>query len=184
MPLVGLGTALITEQAVVTSTLTTAIMAGYRLIDTADLYENHQQIAAALEAILPSQGLSRTDLFITTKIRPDALGYLKCRKAVKRFLEELSTTYLDLVLIHAPSPAPEMVEQEKQNRIDTWRCLQEFHKEGLVKSIGVSNFGEKVIQELLDIGGIGPQVNQVLMTPFQPQVSIRHGGLDIIYSLI
>ena len=73
MPVVGLGTGLITEQDMVTSTLTTAIMAGYRLIDTGDSYDNHRQIAAALKVILPSQGLSRTDMFITTKIHPTDL---------------------------------------------------------------------------------------------------------------
>ena len=177
MPVVGLGTGLITEQDMVTSTLTTAIMAGYRLIDTADSYNNHRQIAAALKVILPSQGLSRTDMFITTKIHPTDLGYLNCRKSVNRFLEELSTSYLDLVLIHAPSTTHDLIKQEKQKRLDTWRCLQEFYEEGLVKSIGVSNFDKKEIQELLDIGGTRPQVNQVLMTPYNPQVSILSTGL-------
>merc|ERR1711970_1650789 len=89
MPVVGLGTATITDQDMITNILTSAIMAGYRLIDTADSYENHQLIAAALGVVLPSQGLSRSDLFITTKIWPTHLGYLKCRKAVNRFLQEL-----------------------------------------------------------------------------------------------
>ena len=93
---------------------------------------------------------------------------------MNRFLKELSTSYLDLVLIHAPFDPkyPDLVKQLKQDRINTWRCLQEFYEEGLVKSIGVSNFEEEEIKELLDIGGTGPQVNQMLMNPYQPQVSI------------
>ena len=182
MPIVGLGTAGYTDQDLITHTLSTAIRAGYRLIDTADLYSNHQQIAAALGVILPEQGLDRADLFITTKIRPTDLGYLKCRYAVKRFLEELSTSYLDLVLIHSPTVPPILSmgpgpEQERQLRIETWQCLQELYEEGVVKAIGVSNYDEELIKEVLDIGGTVPQVNQVYMTPFHPQVSRDYSGI-------
>ena len=178
MPLIGLGTAGYTDQQLLTTALSSALSAGYRMIDTADLYSNHQQIAAALEVILPTQGLSRTNLFITTKIRPTDLGYLKCKYAVKRFLEELSTPYLDLVLIHAPHVPPILSmgpgpEGQKQLRKETWHCLQELNEEGLVKSIGVSNYYEELLKEVMELGGTKPQVNQVHMTPFYPQVLIN-----------
>ena len=178
MPLIGLGTAGYTDQQLLTSALSSALSAGYRMIDTADLYSNHQQIAAALEVILPTQGLTRTNLFITTKIRPTDLGYLKCKYAVKRFLEELSTPYLDLVLIHAPHVPPILgmgpgPEEHKQLRKETWNCLQELNEEGLVKSIGVSNYDEELLKDVMELGGTKPQVNQVHMTPFYPQVLIN-----------
>ena len=178
MPLIGLGTAGYTDQNLLMDALSSALSSGYRMIDTADLYSNHQQIAAALEVIQPILGLTRTDLFITTKIRPTDLGYLKCKYAVKRFLEELSIPYLDLVLIHAPTVPPILSmgpgpEQQKLLRAETWRCLQELNNEDLIKSIGVSNYDEELLKEVIDLGGTKPQVNQVHMTPFHPQVSVE-----------
>merc|ERR1719391_1249750 len=130
MPRIGLGTAGLTEPTLVASVVSDALAVGYRLIDTADLYENHQQIASALNLTLPSLGLKREDIFLTTKLRPIDLGGTRCRYAVSRFLEELSTDYLDLLLIHAPevppilSMAPSPTQQVKL-RAETWRCLQE-----------------------------------------------------------
>ena len=133
------------------------------------------QIAKALDQSMRKYSLSRKDIFLETKIRPTDLGYLKCKYAVARFLEELSTPYIDLVLIHSPdvppilSMAPSMMDQ-KVLRSETWRCLQEYHDDGVIKSIGVSNYDEKLLQEVLDLGGTMPQVNQVYKTPFHKQV--------------
>merc|ERR1740137_392056 len=127
MPLIGLGTAGYTDQNLLTTALSSALLSGYRVIDTADLYSNHQQIATALAMSLPPLGLTRADLFIITKIRPTDLGYLKCKYAVRRFLEELVTPYLDLILIHAPT-VPTILsmgphtQQQKVLREETWRC--------------------------------------------------------------
>ena len=126
MPRIGLGTAGLTEPALVERAVSDALDVGYRMIDTADLYENHRQIANALNLTLPRLGLernqfhfkgssqhsfivslnSREDIFLTTKLRPTDLGDTRCRYAVSRFLEELSTDYLDLLLIHAPVVPP------------------------------------------------------------------------------
>ena len=126
MPRIGLGTAGLTEPALVERVVSDALDVGYRMIDTADLYENHRQIANALNLTLPRLGLernqfhfkvssqhsfivslnSREDIFLTTKLRPTDLGDTRCRYAVSRFLEELSTDYLDLLLIHAPVVPP------------------------------------------------------------------------------
>ena len=146
------------------------------LLDTADLYSNHKQLAASIASSLPKLGLRREDLFITTKIRPTDLGYLQCKFAVRRFLEELSTPYIDLVLIHAPEVPPILgmapaTSDQKILRLETWKCLEELNKEGVIKSIGVSNYDEHHIQEILDSGGVVPQVNQVYRTPFHDQVS-------------
>ena len=138
MPRIGLGTAGLTEPDLVARVVADALDVGYRLIDTADLYENHRQIASALNLTLPRLGLhrnqsfsnssrhaifchnvnSREDIFLTTKLRPTDLGGTRCRYAVSRFLDELSTDYLDLLLIHAPdvppilSMAPSPTQQE------------------------------------------------------------------------
>ena len=109
---------------------------------------------------LSELGLRREDLFLTTKIRPTDLGYLQCKFAVRRFLEELSTTYLDLVLVHAPEVPPILGmgpsrSDQSRLRLDTWKCLEEFNKEGVIKSIGVSNYNEEQIQQIIELGKEG-----------------------------
>ena len=85
--------------------------------------------------------------------------------------------YIDLVLIRAPN-VPSILSmgplpaQQRQLRAETWRCLQRLNKEGVIKSIGVSNYDEALTKEVLDLGGPKPQVNQVHMTPFYPQVCL------------
>merc|ERR1712183_287203 len=140
MPVIGLGTAGFTDKHLVDQTILAALKAGYRMIDTADLYSNHQQIAASLAVSLPELGLRREELFLTTKIRPSDLGYLQCKFAVRRFLEELSTTYLDLVLIHAPEVPPILGmapsrSDQSMLRLETWKCLEEFNEAGVIRSI-------------------------------------------------
>ena len=106
---------------------------------------------------LSELGLGREDLFLTTKIRPTDLGYLQCKFAVRRFLEEPDTSYLDLVLIHAPEippilgMAPSRSDQSRL-RLDTWKCLEEFNKAGVIRSIGVSNYNEEQIQQIIELG--------------------------------
>jgi len=174
MPGIGLGTAGYTDQDLITRVLDAALSSGYRMIDTADLYDNHQQLALALKNLLPKYGLQRQDIFLITKIRPSDLGYLKCKYTIPRFLEELSTSFLDLVLIHAPDIPPILgmapsASDQKVLRDDTWRCLQEYNKDGVIKSIGVSNYNKYQLQDVLDLGGQKPQVNQVYKTPLHDQ---------------
>ena len=85
---------------------------------------------------------------------------------------------MDLVLIHAPFVPPILsmgpsLEEQKYLREETWRCLQEFNEAGIVNSIGVSNYDEELLKEVLELNGTKPHVNQVHMTPFNPQVSER-----------
>ena len=121
---------------------------------------------------------SREDIFLTTKLRPTDLGGTRCRYAVSRFLEELSTDYLDLLLIHAPdvppilSMAPSSAQQvilmschalhpvqpQAKLRAETWRCLQELQEQGVLRSIGVSNYDTALLQEVVHLGGTQPQV--------------------------
>lgn len=174
MPLVGLGTAGLTDQTMLDQVVETAVRAGYRMVDTADLYDNHRQLSVSLSRALPKAGLTRSDMFIITKLRPTDLGMTRCRYAVPRFLEELDTPYLDLVLIHAPhippilSMRPHMI-REKELRAETWRCLEQLQKEGLVRAIGVSNYDTEQVREVVELGGVVPQVNQVHLTPFSQQ---------------
>ena len=190
MPVLGLGTAGFTDQPTVSRAVSSALAAGYRMIgedhvllgqqiklisDTADLYNNHQQIARALSDSLDFLGLKREDLFLVTKLRPTDLGYLKCVHTIPRLLEELETPHLDLVLIHAPDIPPILgmapgPEDQRRLRSETWKCLQEFNHRGIIKSIGVSNYGVNHLEEILEQGGQLPQVNQVYMTPLNNQV--------------
>ena len=178
MPVVGLGTAGLTDQPTVSRAVSSALAAGYRMIDTADLYNNHQQIARALNDSLCSLGLKREVVFLVTKLRPTDLGYLKCVHTVPRLLEELGTTYLDLVLVHAPDIPPILgmapgPEDQRRLRSETWKCLQEFNHRGIIKSIGVSNYGVNHLEEILEQGGQLPQVNQVYMTPLHNQEALK-----------
>ena len=157
--------------------------------DTADLYNNHQQIGRAINASLDRHGLRREDMFLVTKLRPTDLGHLKCVHAVPRLLEELGTSHLDLLLIHAPDIPPILgmapgLEDQKRLRSETWKCLQEFNQRGIITSIGVSNFGVNHLEEILELGGQMPQVNQVHMTPLHNQVNIKKNLLNIMFHLM
>ena len=120
-------------------------------------------------------------MFLVTKLRPTDLGYLRCVHTLPRLLEELETPYLDLVFIHGPhippilgmAPGP---EDQKRLRSETWKCLQEFNHRGIIKSIGVSNYGINHLEEILEQKAQLPQVNQVHMTPLHNQVKLSSPG--------
>lgn len=125
MPLIGLGTWKLHGKEC-EKTIQTAFDLGYRHIDTADEYQNHETIGKA------TQNLPRKELYLTTKLSVRDLLPNQVKAAVPRFLEELKTDYIDLLLIHWPNPDVDLVE--------TLETMILFQKQGLVKSIGVSNF--------------------------------------------
>ncbi|CAG8655445.1 2116_t:CDS:2 [Gigaspora margarita] len=132
-----------------------ALEAGYRHLDTAAMYANEKDVGIAIaESKIP-----REDIFITTKIwntgKFIANGYESTLKAADTSLKNLQSGYIDLLLLHSPLPGP-------QKRAESYKALQELVKRGLVKSIGVSNYGVKHLQELLDSNPeIKPAVNQI-----------------------
>lgn len=142
MPVLGFGTYTIKDP----TPIQWAIEAGYRLIDTATIYENEEVVG---EAIKKSK-VPRGELFITTKLMPADMD--NPGKALDESLKKLGTDYIDLWLIHWPEPG---------KRIAAWKAMEELYKKGKCRAIGVSNFTLKHLKELLETAKVIPTVNQV-----------------------
>ncbi len=151
--------------------VTLALGAGYRHIDTAAAYRNEAGVGQALHA----SGLDREDVFVTTKCWNDDQGYDEARRACERSLERLELTHIDLYLIHWPVPS-------RDRYLDTWRAFIELRDEGLVRSIGVSNFQPAHLRRLIEETGETPVVNQVELHPWLQQHGLRrdHEELGIL----
>lgn len=139
-----------------------AFSAGYRLIDTASMYGNEVGIGKAIK----ESALSREEIFVTTKVWNSEHGYDSTLRAMDNSLKNLATSYVDLYLIHWPG-----VNSEKY--IPTWKALIRLRREGLVRSIGVSNFTIPQIERLIMETGIIPAVNQVELHPYFQQKELR-----------
>lgn len=140
-----------------------ALKAGYRSIDTAQGYDNEEGVGEAVR----NSGLPREDLFITSKLRTKSMGYEGTLKGVTESLSKLGLDYLDLFLIHWPTPA-------RNTYVDTWKALIQAQKDGLVRSIGVSNFLVEHLDRIIDETGVFPVVNQIETHPKYQQRDIRH----------
>ena len=160
MPAVGFGTYLIDDKQAEVS-VTQALKAGYRHIDTAEGYQNEAGVGRAIRAT----GISRDDVFVTTKLWPGnpAWGHpVKDRAAtctaLDQSLENLKLDYVDLYLIHAPFAGPQRLEQ--------WEALIALRKQGKVRAIGVSNFSQNHIEEIRAAGLSLPDANQLELHPW------------------
>jgi 2,5-diketo-D-gluconate reductase A len=157
LPLLGLGTYPLNGSAGADA-MARAISIGYRLLDTAAKYENE---AAVGEAVRRS-GLDRRHLFITTKLRGADHGRHKTRAAVAGSLERLQTDYMDLYLIHWPLPRLGLF-------VESYEAMLELAQEGLIRSVGVSNFKPAHIRTLVEATGVVPAVNQIELSPALPR---------------
>jgi 2,5-diketo-D-gluconate reductase A len=148
-----------------------ALSAGYRHIDTAAAYRNEGGVGQALRA----SGIDRGELFVTTKCWNDDQGYEQAKRACRASLERLELSHLDLYLIHWPVPAHDRY-------VETWKAFVELQQEGLVRSIGVSNFEPEHLERLIAETGITPAINQVELHPHFQQVGLRreHERLGIL----
>jgi 2,5-diketo-D-gluconate reductase A len=147
--------------------VTRALQTGYRHIDTAAAYQNEAEVGQAFHA----SGLAREDVFITTKCFNTDHGYEEARHAFKQSLERLGLDYVDLYLIHWPVPS-----QDKY--VETWKAFIELQNEGLVRSIGVSNFQPDHLRRIVDETGVTPAVNQVELHPRLQQAGLRREHAD------
>jgi 2,5-diketo-D-gluconate reductase A len=148
-----------------------AFEAGYRHIDTAAAYRNEAEVGQAFRA----SGLGREDVFITTKCFNDDHGYEAAKKAFKESLDRLELDFVDLYLIHWPVP--------KHDRyVETWQAFIELQQEGVVRSIGVSNFQPPHLRRIIEETGVTPAVNQVELHPRFQQAGLRreHADLGIV----
>jgi diketogulonate reductase-like aldo/keto reductase len=153
-----------------------AFEAGYRRIDTAAFYGNEPEVGAAVR----NSGLAREEIFVTTKIWKDDHGYDRALAAIDESLDRLDIEYIDMLLIHWPSPA-------LNKFIDTWAAFQKAQELGKIRSIGVSNFQPAHLEQLLAAGDTVPAINQIELHPGLQQADVRgfnsaHGILTEAWS--
>ena len=139
-----------------------ALEAGYRHIDTAAAYENEEGVGKGIHA----SGVARDEIFLTTKVRNDDQGYDSTLKALDASLKRLGQDYVDLYLIHWPSPRRGLY-------VDTWRALIKAQEDGRVRSIGVSNFAAEHLDRIIDETGVTPVLNQIELHPRFQQKRLR-----------
>ena len=170
-PQIFLGTYRIKTASEVWTAVETAVSLGYRGLDTASVYKNHRKIATTLKEVLPRLGLTRADLFLTSKLAPIDQGTERCREAVGKILSDLSTDYLDLFLIHWPGVQRVDVQSplNRKLRLESWRVLEEFYQQGKFRSIGVSNYTVDHLKDLLENCSVVPQVLQTELHPHYQQ---------------
>ena len=166
IPQLGFGTYKATEQEGIEA-LSYAISKGYRLIDTASIYGNEVAVGKGIEA----NGIARKELFVTSKVWRESLGYQSTKVEFKKTLDRLQLEYLDLYLIHWPANAKNYDNWKKTNA-DTWRAMEELQLEGKIKSIGVSNFFQEHLESLFQTAKVIPSINQIEFHPgyWQPQL--------------
>ncbi len=169
LPAIGFGTYPLKGDEGVTA-IVNAIEAGYRLLDTAVNYENETEVGEAIRR----SGISRSEVQVTSKLPGRHHGYDDAVASVHGSLERLGLDYLDLQLIHWPNPSV-------GKYAEAWRALVHLREQGLVRSIGVSNFTEAHLAHIIDETGVTPVVNQVELHPRFPQEEMRavHEHLDI-----
>ena len=155
MPMAGIGTFLLTPDEAEASVLN-ALACGYRLIDTANAYVNEKAVGRAMK----KSGVSREEIFLETKLWP---AFYEQSDAVEKTLERLDTDYIDLLLIHQPAG----------NYIAGYKLMEKAYKEGKVKAIGLSNFSQSQIREILDICEVKPVVLQTEVHPYYQEKKLK-----------
>jgi 2,5-diketo-D-gluconate reductase A len=157
MPPIGYGTWPIGDREV-ESMVASAIDAGYRLIDTAEMYGNEQGVGRGIRR----SGVDRADVFVTTKLSQRWHGRAEAKQAFSNSATRLGLDHIDLFLIHWPNP-------ERNRYVDAWQGMIELLTDGNVRAIGVSNFKPAHLQRLIDETGVPPMVNQIQLNPWIPR---------------
>lgn len=187
MPLMGFGTAGLGDKT--RYAVTNALLAGFRHIDSAQAAEWYNEPAVG-EVIgnLPG-GLSRSQIFMTSKLHPRDFGYDRAYKKFMQSLEDLQTNYVDLFLLHYPACFEHLDCGDGQGGTwqEAWRALERHHEEGRIRSLGVSNFNPEQLEELVNIAQVSPSVVQNYLDPLHQDVNVRekcaqHGIVYTAYS--
>lgn len=161
IPQVGLGVWKTPNDSAVTA-VQTALEAGYRHIDTAAVYENEEGVGRGIRA----SGVARDEIFLTTKVWNENQGYDSTLRALDESLKRLGQDYIDLYLIHWPSPW-------RGRYVETWHALIKAQEDGRVRSIGVSNFTAEHLDRIIDETGVTPVLNQIELHPRFQQKRLR-----------
>ncbi|AWL10490.1 2,5-didehydrogluconate reductase (2-dehydro-L-gulonate-forming) [Aquirufa nivalisilvae] len=157
MPILGFGVFQIPDAFACEKSVSEALEVGYRSIDTAASYGNEAAVGLAIK----SSGITRQDLFITTKLWIQGMGYEGALAAFDKSMKKLQLDYLDLYLIHQPYG----------DVFGEWRAMEKLYQEGRIRAIGVSNFQPDRIVDLLNHTAVVPAINQVETHPFQQQIA-------------
>ncbi|MEG0750071.1 MAG: aldo/keto reductase [Carnobacterium sp.] len=159
VPKLGLGTWMIDNEAVV-QVVKDALDSGYRHIDTAEAYLNEEGVGRGIK----ESGIHREDVFVTTKLEGDIKNYDEAVKAINESLERLDMAYIDLMIIHSPQPWANFRDGNHyfEGNLEAWRALEEAYEAGKLRAIGVSNFEQIDLENLINNGKVKPMVNQIL----------------------
>lgn len=158
MPIEGFGVFQIPDAAQCLDAVGCALKTGYRLIDTASVYDNERAVGNAIK----DSDIDRSEIFLTTKVWTSQMGYDRTMKAFENSLKRLGQDYLDLYLIHMPYG----------DVAGTWRAMERLYHEGRIRSIGVCNFSEAHLTDLCLSSEVKPMVNQVECHPFTQQTGM------------
>ncbi|WP_422748414.1 aldo/keto reductase [Mycobacterium sp. WMMD1722] len=161
IPVIGLGVGELSEDEAQRS-VSTALEAGYRLIDTAAVYGNEAAVGRAVNA----SGIPREEIFVTTKLAVADLGFQSSQDAIRASLERLGLDYVDLYLIHWPAG-------EQGKYVDSWGGMMKSRQDGLARSIGVCNFHEEHLLNIIQLSFFTPAVNQIELHPLLNQAAMR-----------
>lgn len=169
IPKIGFGTWQIPDGKEAYNAVLCALELGYRHIDTAQIYGNESSVGR----VMRDSKIAREDIFLTTKVWNDKVGYEDTLASVEESLEKLQVDYLDLVLIHWPNPKSirGSIDWKERNH-QVWKALEELYRSGKVRAIGVSNFMKHHLDALLESADIVPQVNQIMLAPGTPQTEL------------
>ena len=167
IPKLGLGTWMISDEDVAQA-VQDAIEIGYRHIDTAQAYGNEGGVGKGIRA----SGVARENLFVTTKLAAEVKSYEEAVSAIDESLQRMGLDYIDMMIIHSPQPWMEFGEEDRyfEGNRQAWKALEEAYEAGKVRAIGVSNFTEPDLDNILASCSVQPMVNQILAhisnTPF------------------
>jgi diketogulonate reductase-like aldo/keto reductase len=159
IPKLGLGTWRIPNQDVAQAVVAAANI-GYRHIDTAQAYGNEGGVGDGLRAC----GVARADMFVTTKLAAEVKSYSEAVASIDASLQRLGLDYIDMMIIHSPQPWAQFREADRyfEGNRDAWRALEEAYKAGKLRAIGLSNFEQPDIDNILGSCSVTPMVNQIL----------------------
>lgn len=164
MPWLGLGVFQVAEGSELVNAVKTAIVHGYRSMDTAAIYANEAGVGQGIKEGLKTANISREDLFVTSKVWNADLGYEETLAAFETSLKKLDLDYLDLYLIHWP------VEGKYQA---AWKAMEKLYRQGKIRAIGVSNFQIHHLEKLMETAEVKPVINQVEFHPRLTQEKLR-----------